>query len=58
MFFVKNTSSSNVASFYYYSGSNSNSTHDGIVIMTVPTTDTDTYEDLAISLDLSRYSDA
>lgn len=58
MFFVKNSGSDNVGSFYYYSDGNSNSAHDGIIMMTVPTTDNDTYEDLTISLDLSRYSDS
>ena len=58
MFFVKNSGSENVGNFYYYSSGNSNSAHNGIVMITVPTTSNDTYEDLTISLDLSRYSDS
>ena len=56
MFFVKNIDSNDVSHMYYYSDGNNDLTHNGIILLSNPTTGNNEYEQLTDSLDLSRYN--
>lgn len=55
LFFVK--SGVDVGNFYYLSNGNTDEEHNGITLLSNPTTGNNVYESLTVSLDLSRYSD-